>query len=213
MNEKIFIQKNGKPMPKSAEQCAAMRDEMRERILRESLRYFARNGFAGTKIADLARGIGIAQGTIYRYFDSKEDLFSALRTLVANDEDVRELKLLARLPLTAKAKIRRLAASVLDRLADDELFAASVVLNTQLMLEEGLRDGLPAPYRSELYAHTARIVEQGQREGSVAAGDPLKLADFFWGVAYLYALKRLFATGFDMIDAADMERTLLKGGR
>ncbi|WP_101722095.1 TetR/AcrR family transcriptional regulator [Eggerthella timonensis] len=200
-------------MPKSAEQCAAMRDEMRERILRESLRYFARNGFAGTKIADLARGIGIAQGTIYRYFDSKEDLFSALRTLVANDEDVRELKLLARLPLTAKAKIRRLAASVLDRLADDELFAASVVLNTQLMLEEGLRDGLPAPYRSELYAHTARIVEQGQREGSVAAGDPLKLADFFWGVAYLYALKRLFATGFDMIDAADMERTLLKGGR
>lgn len=213
MNEKIFIQKNGKPMPKSAEQCAAMRDEMRERILRESLRYFARNGFAGTKVADLARGIGIAQGTIYRYFDSKEDLFSALRTLVANDEDVRELKLLARLPLTAKAKIRRLAASVLDRLADDELFAASVVLNTQLMLEEGLRDGLPAPYRSELYAHTARIVEQGQREGSVAAGDPLKLADFFWGVAYLYALKRLFATGFDMIDAADMERTLLKGGR
>lgn len=213
MNEKIFIQKNGKPMPKSAEQCAAMRDEMRERILRESLRYFARNGFAGTKVADLARGIGIAQGTIYRYFDSKEDLFSALRTLVANDEDVRELKLLARLPLTAKAKIRRLAASVLDRLADDELFAASVVLNTQIMLEEGLRDGLPAPYRSELYAHTARIVEQGQREGSVAAGDPLKLADFFWGVAYLYALKRLFATGFDMIDAADMERTLLKGGR
>lgn len=213
MNENIFIQKNGKPMPKSAEQCAAMRDEMRERILRESLRYFARNGFAGTKVADLARGIGIAQGTIYRYFDSKEDLFCALRTLVANDEDVRELKLLARLPLTAKAKIRRLAASVLDRLADDELFAASVVLNTQLMLEEGLRDGLPAPYRSELYAHTARIVEQGQREGSVAAGDPLKLADFFWGVAYLYALKRLFATGFDMIDAADMERTLLKGGR
>lgn len=200
-------------MPKSAEQCAAMRDEMRERILRESLRYFARNGFAGTKVADLARGIGIAQGTIYRYFDSKEDLFCALRTLVANDEDVRELKLLARLPLTAKAKIRRLAASVLGRLADDELFAASVVLNTQLMLEEGLRDGLPAPYRSELYAHTARIVEQGQREGSVAAGDPLKLADFFWGVAYLYALKRLFTTGFDMIDAADMERTLLKGGR
>ena len=106
-------------MPKSAEKCAAMRDEMRERILRESLRYFARNGFAGTRIADLARGIGIAQGTIYRYFDSKEDLFAALRALVANGEDVRELKLLARLPLSAKAKIRRLSASVLGRLADD----------------------------------------------------------------------------------------------
>ena len=155
-------------MPKSAEKCAAMRDEMRERILRESLRYFARNGFAGTRIADLARGIGIAQGTIYRYFDSKEDLFAALRALVANGEDVRELKLLARLPLSAKAKIRRLSASVLGRLADDELFAASVVLNAQAMLEEEPgADGRPAPYRSELYALTARIVAQGQREGSV----------------------------------------------
>ena len=191
-------------MPKSAERCAELRDEMRARILRESLRYFARNGFAGTRIADLARGIGIAQGTIYRYFDSKEDLFAALR----------ELKLLARLPLTAKAKIRRLSSTVLARLADDELFAASVVLNTQLMLEdEPDAEGRPTPYRSELYAHTARIVEQGQREGSVVAGDPLKLADYYWGVAYLYALKRLFTAGYAMIDAADLDRTLLKGGR
>ena len=201
-------------MPKSPERCAELRGEMRARILRESLRYFARNGFAGTRIADLARGIGIAQGTIYRYFDSKEDLFAALRELVANGADVRELKLLARLPLTAKAKIGRLSASILGRLADDELFAASVVLNTQLMLEEEAdADGRPAPYRSELYAHTARIVEQGQREGSVVAGDPLKLADYYWGVAYLYALKRLFTAGYAMIDAADLDHTLLKGGR
>ena len=201
-------------MPKSPERCAELRGEMRARILRESLRYFARNGFAGTRIADLARGIGIAQGTIYRYFDSKEDLFAALRELAANGDDVRELKLLARLPLTAKAKIGRLSASILGRLADDELFAASVVLNTQLMLEEESdADGRPAPYRSELYAHTARIVEQGQREGSVVAGDPLKLADYYWGVAYLYALKRLFTAGYAMIDAADLDRTLLKGGR
>ena len=201
-------------MPKSPERCAELRGEMRARILRESLRYFARNGFAGTRIADLARGIGIAQGTIYRYFDSKEDLFAALRELAANGDDVRELKLLARLPLTAKAKIGRLSASILGRLADDELFAASVVLNTQLMLEEEPdADGRPAPYRSELYAHTARIVEQGQREGSVVAGDPLKLADYYWGGAYLYALKRLFTAGYAMIDAADLDRTLLKGGR
>ena len=114
----------------------------------------------------------------------------------------------------AKSKIRRLTSTILGRLADDDLFAASVVLNTQLMLEQGQgRDGRPAPYGSELYALTARIVEQGQREGSVVEGGPLKLVDYYWGVAYLYALKRLFTFGYDMIDAADMERTLLKGGR
>ena len=55
-----------------------------------------------------------------------------MRELAANGDDVREPKLFARLPLTAKAKIGRLSASILGRLADDELFAASVVLNTQL---------------------------------------------------------------------------------
>ena len=45
----------------------------------------------------------------------------------------------------AKSKIRRLTSTILGRLADDDLFAASVVLNTQLMLEQGQgRDGRPA---------------------------------------------------------------------
>ena len=47
----------------------------------------------------------------------------------------------------------------------------------------------------------------------MVAGDPLKLADYYWGVAYLYALKRLFTAGYAMIDAADLDRTLLKGRR
>ena len=51
-------------MPKSAEKCREIRDEMKSRILHESMLYFARNGFAGTKISDLARHIGIGQGTI-----------------------------------------------------------------------------------------------------------------------------------------------------
>lgn len=58
-------------MPKSLERC----QEMRSKILYESMLYFAKNGFAGTKISDLSKKIGIAQGTIYVYFQSKEDLF------------------------------------------------------------------------------------------------------------------------------------------
>lgn len=196
-------------MPKTAEQCEAIRDEMRQRILRESLRYFARNGFAGTKISDLSQSIGIAQGTIYRYFDSKEDLFLAIKELVNNKDDIKQLKMLVKLPLPAKTKIHRLTQDILQRLQDDELFAASVALNTQMLFEQQDSDN-PAPYQSELYAHTACIIEQGQREGSVVSGSALKLADYYWGVAYLYALKKLFTTRYDMIEVSDMERTLLK---
>lgn len=46
-------------MPKSAERCEEIRQQMREHILQESVLYFAKNGFAGTKISDLAKYIGI----------------------------------------------------------------------------------------------------------------------------------------------------------
>ena len=55
-------------MPKTEEQCKQMREDMRNRILKESSLFFAKNGFGDTKIGDLAKHIGIGQGTIYLYF-------------------------------------------------------------------------------------------------------------------------------------------------
>ena len=71
MNEQIFIHKTERRcnMPKSKERCQEIREEMRTTILQKSLLYFARNGFAGTKISDLSKNIGIGQGTIYVYFE------------------------------------------------------------------------------------------------------------------------------------------------
>lgn len=43
-----------------------------------SFLYFARNGFGDTKISDLAKHIGIGQGTIYLYFKSEEELFEEM---------------------------------------------------------------------------------------------------------------------------------------
>ena len=98
-------------MPKSAERCAEERAAMREKILRQSVLYFARNGFSGTKISDLARDIGIGQGTIYLYFKSKEELFSELQQRAAGGSELAQLKLLGALPLPAKAaKVVRLCA-------------------------------------------------------------------------------------------------------
>jgi AcrR family transcriptional regulator len=49
--------------------------EKREQIIRAAAKVFARKGFAGTLIADIAAEAGIGKGTVYEYFDSKEDLF------------------------------------------------------------------------------------------------------------------------------------------
>jgi AcrR family transcriptional regulator len=50
----------------------------REEILDAARRVFAQRGFRGTTIADIAEAAGIALGTIYLYFPSKEDVFAAL---------------------------------------------------------------------------------------------------------------------------------------
>ncbi len=46
----------------------------RDRILKASLRVFARDGFFKATMDEIARVAGLAKGTIYHYFPSKEEL-------------------------------------------------------------------------------------------------------------------------------------------
>lgn len=50
-------------------------EEKRERFLREAARLFAEAGFDRTDMAELARRAQVAKGSVYDYFDSKEDLY------------------------------------------------------------------------------------------------------------------------------------------
>lgn len=198
-------------MPKSPERCEEIRNEMRSKILHESMLYFARNGFSGTKISDLAKHIGIGQGTIYVYFSSKEELFIEIQNMINRDSDIKQLKLLAALPISAEQKIHKLTNIVLTQLKEDESFAGMIALSTQMLFEQDENCASEGTtYQSKLYQYTAKIIAQGQKEGSVVDGTPLKLADYYWGVVYLYSLKKLFTTKYEMIDAADLERTVLK---
>jgi AcrR family transcriptional regulator len=52
--------------------------QRREEILAAALELFARQGFAATRVPDIAQRAGVGAGTIYRYFASKEALFNAL---------------------------------------------------------------------------------------------------------------------------------------
>ncbi len=199
-------------MPKSKERCQEIREEMRNTILHKSLLYFARNGFAGTKISDLSKHIGVAPGTIYVYFESKEALFQEILKIADSSEIIKKMKLLVAMPISAKKKLRMLSETVLSRLAEEETFAAMIALNTQMLLEKNeVYSSGETTYQTELYRYTSKIIEQGQKENSMADGSAMKLADYYWGVVYLYSLKRLFTTEYEMISADDLERTVLKG--
>ncbi len=191
-------------MPKTEEQCKQMREDMRSRILERSSIYFARNGFGDTKISDLAKHIGIGQGTIYMYFKSKEELFEEIRKSADNKDEVKKLKLLGKLPLPARVKIEKISAEMEKRLRDDEEFVVKITILTQLLLEK--EDDI---YSDELYKELANIIKQGQKEGSVVKGNPMYLADVYWGNVYLCALKKLFVKKHHTLTAETLNRLLM----
>ena len=191
-------------MPKTEEQCRQMREDMRARILKESSLYFAKNGFGDTKISDLAKHIGIGQGTIYLYFKSKEDLFEEIRKSSENAEEIKRLKNLSLLPIPAKNKIDMISAEMEKKLKNDEEYAVKITIRTQLLLEQ--YDDI---CKDDLYKELAAIIRKGQKEGSLVKGDALYLADLYWGTVYLYALRKLFAPNCRMVSKETLSRLLV----
>jgi TetR/AcrR family transcriptional regulator len=49
--------------------------DKKERILKAAAGIFAETGFAGTDVAQIAARAGVAKGSLYNYFESKEDLY------------------------------------------------------------------------------------------------------------------------------------------
>jgi TetR/AcrR family fatty acid metabolism transcriptional regulator len=54
------------------------REHKRELILNSAIEVFAQRGFHNSRVSDVARCAGVADGTIYLYFKSKDDLLISL---------------------------------------------------------------------------------------------------------------------------------------
>jgi AcrR family transcriptional regulator len=52
-------------------------EERREQILDAALRVFSEKGYAGASIRDIAREVGVTEGLLYHYFESKDQLMQA----------------------------------------------------------------------------------------------------------------------------------------
>lgn len=68
-------------------------EDKRIQILYAAVEIFAKKGLERGKIADIAKHAGIGKGTIYEYFKSKDEIFSAIETLFINDTITQVYKL------------------------------------------------------------------------------------------------------------------------
>lgn len=148
---------NGKPKRAS---------DKRDRILAAAVKVFAKNGFHTTRVSDIAKAAGVADGTIYLYFESKEEL------LVSLFED-RVGKLLAfvgselaKVP-SAPLRLRAVIDMQLGLLEGErelaEVITVSFRQSTRFMKE------LATPQFSAYLDAIARIVADGQASGDFRA--------------------------------------------
>src|SRR5712692_4262303 len=134
----------------------------RERILRAATDVFARNGYFNAKVSEIARAAGVADGTIYLYFDGKEDLLVS----IFRDHTRNYLQSLERDLANVNRPEERIRIAIrhhLETLGRDRALAivAQVELRHSLKFMTLLSHQEVADYLNIL----RKIVEHGQAEG------------------------------------------------
>jgi AcrR family transcriptional regulator len=76
MKRKTLFSNPIKPEALTLRQQQAL--DRREQIVETALRLFARHGFDGTSTKQIAQAAGIAEGLIFHYFPTKDDLLNAV---------------------------------------------------------------------------------------------------------------------------------------
>ena len=140
---------------------AAVGDK-REAILRAAISVFAHNGYFNSKVADIAREAGVADGTVYLYFKSKEDILHSIF-----DRSVEEALEAARNQIAdladPKEKLRQIALLHLERLGADRDLA--VVFQVELRGSTKFMQEFSAAGFAEYLSLIRATFEEGQKAG------------------------------------------------
>jgi len=152
-------------------------------ILDAALKTFVKRGYPDTKVAEIASEAGIAEGTIYNYFHSREDLLLALfdekwgmiideirKKIRRIDDPNRKLKTVFATVVTMFRKNRQLAELFMVDMRQSSVFLNNYTINRivefldliEELLEEGKKKGL---YRKDLDTRVARMIIFGAAQG------------------------------------------------
>src|SRR5215471_8516292 len=132
----------------------------RELILRAATRVFARNGYFNSKVADIARAADVADGTVYLYFKSKEEILRSIFDQNMADAIAAGRKLIEQLSDPCE-KLRRIARLHLERLGADRDLA--IVFQVELRGSTKFMEEFSAAGFAEYLDLLRRIIEEGQQ--------------------------------------------------
>jgi len=152
-------------MPKSVRNGLTTRVaviDKRAAILRAATKVFAERGYFSSKVADIAAEAGIADGTVYLYFKSKDEILHSIFDRAMADfiaEGRRELAAID----TPAAKLTRVAELHLEKLGADRDMA--IVFQVELRGSTKFMQEFSAAGFGEYLDIIRQTIEEGQRSG------------------------------------------------
>jgi len=186
--------------------------DKRERILDAAERVFAQHGFFAARVSEIAKEAGVADGTIYLYFKSKDEL---LISLFESRMDRFNATLAAAIPRDARPTDKLLAAiRTYLRLVRDERLVAEV-LTIELRQSAKFMKEASNPKFGDLLRMLAGFVAEGQAAGELDSEVPAPIvARMIFGILDELALAWLLQRGekFDIVRAADWVGALVTRG-
>ncbi|MFC5699987.1 TetR/AcrR family transcriptional regulator [Cohnella faecalis] len=159
--------------PRNADRDRLLREERREQLREAALEVIARRGLSAAKVADIASSAGVSVGYVYKYFESKEQLFMEL---------VEEGQLRYR---EFVAEVRARSGSALERMRwyTQQWLGKKEWAITILLQYARTSEAVPEHFKLEVSRRfldnlkpLADIIKDGQSEGTFVAGDALELA-------------------------------------
>jgi TetR/AcrR family transcriptional regulator, fatty acid metabolism regulator protein len=149
------------PVP-AAIQLPPERADKRAAILRAAIDVFAARGFFNAQVADVARAAGVAAGTVYLYFKSKDDLLVSIfeRTM---REAIADGKACVAPLADPVEQLRAVARVHLDRLGRDRNLA--IVFQVELRQSTKFMERFSATLLRDYLGVIRAIVVAGQSSG------------------------------------------------
>jgi TetR/AcrR family fatty acid metabolism transcriptional regulator len=186
-------------------------DDKRQRILQAAAKVFARKGYHGARVSEIARRADVADGTIYLYFRNKEDILVSLfdevmiEHLRQGREELNKLE-------GAPEKLRAIARRHLGLLGGNRDLA--VVFQVELRQSTKFMERFTASWLHDYFALLAEIIEEGQAEGTLRADVPLKLVSksFFGALDEMVTSWILSRGEYDLSELAGPVVDLLLNG-
>lgn len=153
----------------------------KQQIITAATEVFAKRGYQSTKIDEVAKKAGVAKGSVYLYFDSKEQLFEeVMKEGVRNYKQVKLEALNTDLPFYEKLKLMLIKET--DFLWENQE-VARFLLTSDIVTQKTLAKWL-IEIRQTFMQRLQQEFDQAISEGVVKPGDSLMYTRVFRGVEH-----------------------------